>query len=1520
MTFRPYAWKIRLGNTENFLDIDDLTDGYLLWRNGSKVTSTLIDQGKLSLSTPQNPNDAATKQYVDDNLTADESARVAADIHLQAQIDALMGTSLTSGDKGDITIAADGYAWNIDAGAVTNAKLAAVGSGIIKGRASAGTGAVEDLTGTQATALLDVFTTEAKGLVPAAASGGTTNFLRADGVWAAPPAGTVTDVSVVSANGLAGTVANSGTTPAITLSTSVSGVLKGNGTAISAAISGTDYAPATSGTSILAGNGSGGFSSVSVGSGLALADGVLSATPSSSSVVSVTEGSAPSATAGTGKLWASSAADARPYWLDDTGQSFNLTLDRFNTLTPAASVVIDTSPALPIFNSLALNQNTTFTTSNLGSGRSASVRIICDGTDRQLTFPGTWKWLGSGPPSGLLANNVGYLSVVAFGSTDTDVVAAWSYENMAEPGTVTSVSVAAANGLAGTVSNSGTTPSITLSTSVTGVLKGDGTAISAAVSGTDYAPATSGTAILKGNGAGGFSSAAAGTDYAPATSGTSILYGNNSGGFSNVTVGTGLTFSAGTLSSNLVGVTDGDKGDITVASTGTSWTIDSGAVTNAKLANVATATIKGRTTAGTGAVEDLTGTQATALLDTFTTAAKGLVPAATGGGTTNFLRADGTWAAPPAGTITSVSVVSANGLAGTVANATTTPAITLSTSITGLLQGNGTAISAATIGTGLSFAAGTLSNTQIGLTDGDKGDITVASSGTSWTIDSGAVTNAKLASVATATFKGRTTAGTGAVEDLTAAQATALLNNFTSTLKGLTPASGGGTANYLRADGTWAAPPGSGGTVTSVSVVSANGLGGTVANATTTPAITLSTSVSGLLKGNGTGISAAISGTDYAPATSGASILSGNSSGGFSSVTVGTGLSFAAGTLSSSLVGVTDGDKGDITVASSGTSWTVDSGAITNAKLANVGTATFKGRTTAGTGVVEDLTATQATALLNTFTTSAKGLVPAATGGGTTNFLRADGAWAAPSAGTVTSVSVVSANGLSGTVANATTTPAITLSTSISGLLKGSGGAVAAAIPGTDYAPAGSYVTTDTVQTITAAKAIDIADDIAPALRITQRGAGEALRVEDETNPDSSPFVIDKNGDVGIGTASPGARLDVNASGSSSITLYSAEFKSSSGTTNAGRVLFSQGSTYGMAIAPAATSATTGRVDFQYITRSTGAVETTPLSIRGDGNVGIGTQTPSKRLHVSGSGLLIDGASSVESAPLAARLIVDSGASTGHTLADFRNNNGSTLFIGGANVGIGTSSPSASNRLTISASTNSALASIAISNTHISTGTWEIAVPGSTKVLDFAYNGSTRGYLSNSVNQGIIDFTGQHRSASADIGQLEDGGIGLIVVAAGDYQSLSGASSIDINEALPKVTLSSARNQKSVFGVISDREDDDSSTREYWVGNFVNVYDKAPGDNRLVINSLGEGAIWVCNINGNLENGDFITSCEVPGYGMRQDDDLMHNYTVAKITCDCDFDLASTTYTCQEFEFNGIVYRKAFVGCTYHCG
>ena len=98
------------------------------------------------------------------------------------------------------------------------------------------------------------------------------------------------------------------------------------------------------------------------------------------------------------------------------------------------------------------------------------------------------------------------------------------------------------------------------------------------------------------------------------------------------------------------------------------------------------------------------------------------------------------------------------------------------------------------------------------------------------------------------------------------------------------------------------------GTVTSVSVVSANGFAGSVANATTTPAITLTTTASGVLKGDGTAISAASAGTDYvAPGvitTSGLTMATARllgrttaSTGAVEEITVGTGLSLSAGSL-----------------------------------------------------------------------------------------------------------------------------------------------------------------------------------------------------------------------------------------------------------------------------------------------------------------------------------------------------------------------------------------------------------------------------------------------------------------------------------------------------------------------------------------------------------------------------------------------------------------------------------------------
>ncbi len=137
-------------------------------------------------------------------------------------------------------------------------------------------------------------------------------------------------------------------------------------------------------------------------------------------------------------------------------------------------------------------------------------------------------------------------------------------------------------------------------------------------------------------------------------------------------------------------------------------------------------------------------------------------------------------------------------------------------------------LSNVTLDTSLTLSGGALSVTSSGvysdekaqdavgtiLTDTSTIDFTYNDSTPTITADvkDNSVTYAKIQDVsATNRLLGRITSGSGDAEELTGTQATTLLDTFTSSLKGLTPASGGGTTTYLRADGTWNTPPGGGG-------------------------------------------------------------------------------------------------------------------------------------------------------------------------------------------------------------------------------------------------------------------------------------------------------------------------------------------------------------------------------------------------------------------------------------------------------------------------------------------------------------------------------------------------------------------------------------------------------------------------------------------------------------------------------------------------------------------------------------
>jgi hypothetical protein len=289
------------------------------------------------------------------------------------------------------------------------------------------------------------------------------------------------------------------------------------------------------------------------------------------------------------------------------------------------------------------------------------------------------------------------------------------------------------------------------------------------------------------------------------------------------------------------GVTDGDKGDITVSGSGAVWTIDNGAVTLAKQADMATASLIYRKTAGSGAPEvntlttlktdlGLTGTNSGDQTITLT----GMV---TGSGTGSFAASLGSFtkaqldAAVSDGNVLYVGDVTSN--ATHTGDATGATALTLATvnsnvgafgsatqvaTFTVNAKGLTTAAGATTIAipasqitdfaTAVAATAAVTANTAKVTNATHTGDVTGA---TALTIAANAVTNAKRAQLATARIRGRVTAGTGDTEDLTGTQATTLLDTFTSGAKGLAPASGGGTTNFLRADGTWAAPSGGGG-------------------------------------------------------------------------------------------------------------------------------------------------------------------------------------------------------------------------------------------------------------------------------------------------------------------------------------------------------------------------------------------------------------------------------------------------------------------------------------------------------------------------------------------------------------------------------------------------------------------------------------------------------------------------------------------------------------------------------------
>eukprot|EP00798_Chlamydomonas_sp_ICE-L_P014895 gene14895-biopygen23952 len=120
-----------------------------------------------------------------------------------------------------------------------------------------------------------------------------------------------------------------------------------------------------------------------------------------------------------------------------------------------------------------------------------------------------------------------------------------------------------------------------------------------------------------------------------------------------------------------------------------------------------------------------------------------------------------------------------------------------------------------------------------------------------------------------------------------------------------------------------------------------------------------------------------------------------------------------------------------------------------------------------------------------------------------------------------------------------------------------------------------------------------------------------------------------------------------------------------------------------------------------------------------------------------------------------------------------------------------------------------------------------------------------------------------------------------------------------INQALPLVSLSKVPKDPGHSVVISLTQDHPAGPSAAISGTeLLKIAEQ--GDVRVQINSIGEGCIWVCDETGStIHAGDYVTTSSLSGYAslqVRLDDDgdvvpdgTLRNYTVAKLTMDCDF-------------------------------
>ena len=189
------------------------------------------------------------------------------------------------------------------------------------------------------------------------------------------------------------------------------------------------------------------------------------------------------------------------------------------------------------------------------------------------------------------------------------------------------------------------------------------------------------------------------------------------------------------------------------------------------------------------------------------------------------------------------------------------------------------------------------------------------------------------------------------------------------------------------------------------------------------------------------------------------------------------------------------------------------------------------------------------------------------------------------------------------------------------------------------------------------------------------------------------------------------------------------------------------------------------------------------------------------------------------------------------------------------------------------------------------------------------------------VNGGVVansysPFTGCHIVKFANSNIVTNIKEGMIVSSTGIINKQN------IITTFCTVDLSKVENDKTVFGIYAFSEETKSSSETEYIINSDGKYVKNPLYNTKMVTlhyvaSLGEGCILVSNYGGEIQNGDYITTCPIEngGYGSLQSDDILRSYTVAKCT-----ETINWSSIPETISYDGNMYKVYLAGCTYHCG